>query len=140
MAELSDEQIRQEDEFMKGLPRFNVGAFLIPFIWGPANGFWITILYYPAWLLADNLLYATYSEHSLMYGILGFSALALILGVSVVFAIVSQPLAAHRAEDMGVSREKYLKRQRMWAVVGVVIDVVVLALATYYNVVIRTEV
>ncbi len=140
MAELTDEQIRREDEFMKGLPRFNVGAFLIPFIWGPANGFWITILYYPAWMFVDNMLYMTYCEQNLLFGILGFSALALILGVSVVFSIVSQPLAAHRAEDKGINRETYLKRQRIWAVVGIVVAVLAVGLATFYNIAVRTEV
>ena len=48
MAQLTDEEIAREDEFLKGLPRFNIGAFLLPPIWGAAHGFWVTILFYPA--------------------------------------------------------------------------------------------
>jgi len=59
MAELTDEQIKAEEEFMRGLPRFNVAAFLLPPIWGPAHGFWVTILYYPIWLFVDNLYHAS---------------------------------------------------------------------------------
>ena len=62
MMTLTDEQIAQEDAFLKGLPRLNIGALLMPPIWGPAHGFWVTILYYPAWLLADNVFYAAAQE------------------------------------------------------------------------------
>lgn len=125
---------------MDGLPRFNAGAFFMPPIWGPAHGFWATILFYPAWLVADNVLYATYLDPSVVNVALSVTVVLLLLGVTVAFALVSQPIAAHRAEDRGVSRETYLKRQRIWAVVSVVLALVVVALATCYNLTIRTEV
>ena len=56
-----------------------------------------------------------------------------LVGATVVFAIVAQPFAAHRAENMGVSRETYLRRQRIWAVVGAIIAVAIVAFATWYN-------
>lgn len=137
MAELTDEQIAHEDEFLKGLPRFNIGAFLLPPIWGPAHGFWVTILYYPAWLFIDNLLYATsQSPTPLALG----AAVTAVLGyiaITVAFSIVSQPMAAHRAQDRGVSRATYLKRQRWWAIGCAIGAVVMLALATAYNLTIR---
>lgn len=140
MNELTDEQIREEEKFLKGLPRFNVGAFFMPPIWGPAHGIWITILYYPAWLLLDNLLFAAYLDPNIVNVVLAVSALVVIAGVTVAFAIVSQPYAAHRAEAHGVSRETYLKRERIWAVVSILIAVVMLVLATIYNLTIRVEV
>ena len=63
---------------------------------------------------------------------------ALYIAASVVFSIVSQPFAAHRAEAKGVSREQYLKRERIWAVVCVIVLIIALAWATYYNLEIRT--
>ena len=39
----------------------------------------------------------------------------------------------HRAENMGVSRETYLRRERIWAVVGAIIAVAIVAFATWYN-------
>lgn len=140
MAELTDEEIAQEEKFMKGLPRLNVGAFFMPPIWGPAHGFWITILYYPAWLVADNLFYATYLDPSVVNVVLSVTVALLLFGVTLAFAIVSQPIAAHRAEDAGVTRAAYLKRQRVWAVASIALAVAAVALATYYNLVIRTEV
>ena len=50
----------------------------------------------------------------------------------------AKTFAAHRAEAKGVSREQYLKRERIWAVVCVIILIVALAWATYYNLEIRT--
>lgn len=134
---LSDEQIRSEERFMEGLPRFNVAAFLLPPIWGPAHGFWATILFYPLWLFADNMFYAAYESPSMLSVVLALVVLAALVAVTVAFAVVSQPLAAHRAEDRGVDRQAYLRRQRMWAIGCAVGGVVMLVLATYYNLVIR---
>ena len=64
MAELTKEQIACEEKFLEGIPRWNIGALFLPPIWGPAHGFWATILFYPLWLVADNLFYAAYSERT----------------------------------------------------------------------------
>lgn len=137
MRELTDEQIAQEERFLQGLPRFNVAAFLMPPIWGPAHGLWVTILYYPLWLFMDNLLYATYTDPTPLSIFFAVTATIVLLGLTIAFAIVSQPLAAHRAQEHGVSRQTYLKRQRIWAVVCAVIAAVMIGLATYYNLEIR---
>lgn len=134
---LSDEQIRAEERFMEGLPRFNVAAFLLPPIWGPAHGFWATIVFYPLWLFADNMFYAAYANPSMLSVVLALVVLVALVAVTVAFAVVSQPLAAHRAEDRGVDRQTYLRRQRMWAIGCAVGGAAMLALATYYNLVIR---
>lgn len=133
MATLTEEQIKEEDKFLAGLPRFNLAAFLIPPIWGFANGFWVTILYYPAWIFMDNLLYAAVSDPTVLSCVFAGTTIAAYIGISIAFSLVSQPMAAHRAQDMGVSRETYLKRQRIWAIASVVIAVVLLSLATWYN-------
>ena len=140
MAELTDEQIAEEEKFLKGLPRVNLGALLMPGIWGPAHGMWVAILFYPLWVFADNIIFNAYLNPEPIA-----IALAVIVGVamiafSVAFAIVSQPFAAHRAENRGVSRETYLKRQRIWAIVSFVLAVIAIAWATYYNLEIRTAV
>lgn len=137
MAALTDEQIAREDAFLKGLPRVNVGALFLPPIWGPAHGFWATILFYPIWLFADNAFYAAWTERSPLSLVVAFVVFATLVAGTVAFAIVSQPLAAHRAEDRGVSREAYLRRQHIWAVVCVVAGLAMIAGATYYNLVVR---
>ena len=136
---LTDKQIKQEQEFLKGIPRFNLAAFLLPPLWGPVYGFWITILYYPAWLFMDNLLYGVYADPSPLTIIFALLVCATYIGFCTAFSLVSQPLAFHRAHAKGVSKEKYLKQQRIWAIVAVVITVIMLVLATYYNLYVRIE-
>lgn len=137
MAELTDEQIAEEDKFLEGLPRMNWGAFFMPGIWGPAHGFWVCILFYPLWLFIDNMLYTAYADPTpLSIGIAVLCGI-LLAALTVAFAIVSQPFAAHRAENKGMSREQYLKRERIWSVVSLVLAIAALAWATYYNLNVR---
>lgn len=134
---LTDEQIAEEKRFMKGIPRINLGALFLPPIWGPAHGIWITILYYPIWLFADNTFYAAYSQQtplSILFAVLVFVSLA---AVTVAFSLLAQPYAARRAAQRGIEKETYLRRQRIWAVVNVIVACLMIALATYYNIVIR---
>ena len=131
--ELTDAEIARENEFLKGLPRVNWGALLLAPIWGPAHGIWATILYYPLWIFVDNCILGAVNDPTPVT-ILGATLLTIITVAScVVFGIVSQPLAAHRAESLGVSRATYLKREKIWAVAGVLGALAVLALATWYN-------
>ncbi len=137
MAELTDEQIAEEEKFLQGLPRVNIGALLMPGIWGPAHGFWPCILFYPAYLFIDNLFFAAYNNPQPWIVVLAVVAGVILLGVHIAFSLVSQPIAAHRAAAKGISREMYLKRERIWAVVCVILAIAALAWATYYNLQVR---
>ena len=138
MAELTDEQIAEEEKFLKGLPRVNIGALTMPGIWGPFHGFWVCILFYPLMIFVDYVVYGAYINPQPWTIALAVIGVAAYIAISVVFAITSQPFAAHRAEAQGVSREEYLRRERIWAVACVIILIVALAWATYYNLEIRT--
>ena len=138
MAELTDEQIAEEEKWLEGLPRMNWGALFMPGIWGPAHGFWVSILFYPLWLLVDHLVFSAYVNPEPWAMALAAIIVAATIGITVAFALVSQPFAAHRAEAHGVSREKYLKRERIWAVVCIILAIAAVTWATYYNLEIRT--
>ena len=138
MAELTDEQIVEEEKFLEGLPLLNWGALFMPGIWGPAHGFWVCILFYPLWLFVDNLVFAAYTDPAPWKTAVAAVAVVIIIVLTIVFARVSQPFAAHRAENKGVSRETYLKRERIWAVVSIILAIAALAWATYYNLDVRT--
>ena len=56
MAELTDEQIAEEEKFLEGIPRLNVGALFAPPIWGPVHGLWVTIGFYPLMAVGRQLL------------------------------------------------------------------------------------
>jgi hypothetical protein len=140
LSELSDDQIKEENKFLQGLPRVNIAAFLMPPIWGPAHGIWATILFYPVWLFADNMFYTAFTARTTVSIIFAILTFIVLFGLTLAFSIVSQPFAAHRAEDKGISRQDYLKRQRFWAVGCGVLALVMIAFATYYNLVIRSTV
>ncbi|MCI8425446.1 MAG: viscotoxin-A3 [Adlercreutzia sp.] len=137
MAELTDEQIAAEEQFLAGLPRVNLGALFLAPVWGPAHGMWPAFLFFVAWLFVDNVIYAATVEPSVMNVVLAVLMGAGLVAITVVFAIVAQPFAAHRAESMGVTRETYLRRQRIWAIAGAVCAVAVVAFATWYNLDVR---
>lgn len=134
---LTDEQIAREDAFLKGIPRINIGALFLPPIWGPAHGFWITILYYPAWLFADNCFYSAYSMPSVPTIIMAIVVFLVLLAVTVAFSLLGQPIAAHRAAEKGKTKEDYLSAQRKWAIGCVIGGIAMIVLATYYNLCIR---
>ncbi len=137
MAELTDEQVAREREFLEGIPRLNVGALFLPAIWGPAHGIWAAILFYPVWLLADNALYAAFSERTPLAVGIAVVVLAVLVALTVAFALIGQPIAAHRAAGKGIARDVYLKRERIWAVVCIVLGVAMIGAATFYNLAIR---
>ncbi|MEC4183721.1 viscotoxin-A3 [Adlercreutzia sp. R21] len=131
---LTDEQIAAEEKFLKGLPRVNLGALFLAPVWGPAHGMWAAFLFFVAWLFVDNVIYAAVHEPTVLSVALAVVMTGGLLGATLVFAIVSQPFAAHRAEAHGESREHYLRRQRVWAVAGAAVAVIVVVLATWYNI------
>ena len=134
---LTAEEVIREDEFMEGIPRFNLAAFLLPPVWGPAHGIWITILFYPIWMFVDNCLYGAYTNRAPWTIVMAAVVVVSLAVATYLFAMVAGPMSAHRAAEMGVAKETYIRRQRIWAVVCVILAVVMLGLATYYNLAIR---
>lgn len=63
---LTDEQIAEEEKFLAGLPRVNLGALFLAPVWGPAHGMWAAFLFFVAWLFADNVIYAATVEPTAM--------------------------------------------------------------------------
>ena len=130
-------EVSIEEISLEGLPPVNLGAMLMPPIWGPAHGIWITILYYPAWLLIDNLLYGAYMNPSPLTVILAIIAALILAGVTIIFARASQVYALRRDLSRGKTKGQYKKRQVIWSITMGVLAAVMLGAATYYNLVIR---
>lgn len=125
---------RMERELLEGVSRVNVGALFLPPIWGPAHGLWIAIVFYPLWLVADTCFVNAFAEQTPLAVTLGVVVFAALTAVTFAFATVSQKYALMRALSMGVSKETYCKRQRIWAFVSVAVGLAMIAAATYYNV------
>ena len=126
-----------EEISLEGLPPLNLGALFMAPIWGPAHGIWITILYYPAWLLIDNLFYGVYENPQPLTITLAVIAGLILAGVTIVFARASQVYALRRDLSRGKTKEQYRKRQVIWAITMGILAAVMLGAATYYNLVIR---
>lgn len=126
-----------EEISLEGLPPLNLGALFMPPIWGPAHGIWITILYYPVWLLIDNLFYGVYENPQPLTITLAVIAGLILAGVTIVFARASQVYALRRDLSRGKTKEQYRKRQVIWAITMGILAAVMLGAATYYNLVIR---
>ena len=125
---------------MEGLPPVNIGALFMPPVWGAANGIWLAIRYYPAWVLGDNLFYSVYLDpRPLTVGLSIVAALVLAFA-TIVFARARQGYACQRALSMRKTKEQYLKSQKKWAVAMVLVAVIMIVAATYYNLVIRPTV
>lgn len=126
-----------DEESLKKVPVYNIGAFLAPFIWGPAHGSVITILYYPAWLFIDNLIYHSVQDTNTLGFVFAAIVLAIMVVVSLMYSRVAQSRALIDALKKGHDVDWYLKRQRIWIVAAVLIDIAGIVLATIYNLTIR---
>jgi hypothetical protein len=114
------------------LPRFNIGAMLLPMVWGPAHGFWVMILLYPVWVFVDSQI-----RGAVAYGgvsiVLAALSLVVTIGVSIFFSATSGKHAYLRvAHKVGI--DKYLRREKIWAIASIVAAIAVVALATFYNI------
>ena len=129
-----DGEIPQEEilQGLQKLPRFNWGAFLMPPIWGPAHGLWITILFYPLFIFLDSLIRGAAANPSVLNVAFATIASLATLAFMVFFGFKSQkPCYLRVAQRVPV--DTYLKRERMWAVADLLLALVFVGVATWYN-------
>jgi hypothetical protein len=117
------------------LPRFNIGAFCLPPIWGPAHRQWVGALFLPIWLFADSTIVSAAQRG----GALWIAAAVVSAGT-----LAFQLFFAHHANGVAfrqvigrLSVEEYLRRERNWAIVGVPAAVALLGWAVYFDLVLR---
>lgn len=101
------------------IPRFNWGAFLIPPIWGVANGQWPGVFFLPLWAFIDNMLRGP-QPFGVWSAVMGWSIAGLTLGIQALYAANANRLAWRRVAGH-MSPEQYARRQRWWAVIGAVV-------------------
>ena len=120
------------EEPVPSLPRFNLAAFLLPPVWGPAHGQWVGVLFLPIWVFADNV------AATLGRGNIAVAGVAIVLPATVAFqayfAKRANGLAWRRAAGR-LSIEEFVRRERLWAFVCAPIGVALLCWALYYRLV-----
>ena len=120
---------------LSSLPRLNWGALLMPAVWGPAHGQWITVFFYPIWLLVDRCV-----TNAVFFGGLAMVLASIVIvgtaAVTIMYArTAGQKAYQHVAGNMPL--KKYLARERIWVAVSAVIALIFVGLATWYNLAIR---
>jgi hypothetical protein len=127
-------------EYLQGMPPVNIGALFLPPVWGPAKGIWATILWYPLWVFADNCLFAWWSQGTPLATTVGVLTLIILFAATIAFAYYSAPIAAYRAIQKGKTKEEFQHAEHIWAVCSVIGGLLILGLATYYNLYIRAAI
>lgn len=133
----SEELKRFKDELCKELPKVNIAAAVMPAIWGPANGSFITILFYPLWVFVDDLIYSAYITQTPFAIILAAISVVVIIVVSLFYGATAQKSAYIRALTKGKTKEQWLASQRIWSVAMIILAIIAVVLATYFNIVIK---
>ncbi len=125
-----------KDEPCPHLPRFNIGAMFMPALWGPVHGQWYMILMYPVWLELDNLLYTAVHNPSVGSYILAIGCIVACAAFTLLYARYANGWGYMRVAAERTP-EEYLARERRWTILFVIIAVVLLVFATWYNLAIR---
>jgi len=118
------------DDAVPELPRFNLAAFLIPPIWGPAHGQWAGAVFLPVWLFADGAIRSAGEG-----GIALTGALIVALGTVAAqawFATHANGLAWRRVADT-VDVDTFVARQRRWAWASVPVAAALLGWAIWFD-------
>ncbi|MDR3137209.1 MAG: hypothetical protein LBU07_07425 [Coriobacteriales bacterium] len=132
--ELDARKQRHEQELAQ-LPRLNLGALLMPAIWGPAHGQWVTVLFYPIWLFADICL-----TNAVFYGGLAALLAATVVGgtiaLTLFYALTAGPSAYLRVAGR-LPIDTYLMREKYWTLACAAVALLMLGFASWYNIAVR---
>jgi hypothetical protein len=114
------------------LPRFNLGAFLVPFLWGPGHHQWVGAFFFPIWLFMDSII------RSAIRGPVALKFAAAFVVVATVafeahFAMRANGMAWRRVADR-MTVDEFVRRERWWTVALVPLFVVFIGWAIYYDI------
>lgn len=113
------------------LPRFNLAAFALPPIWGPAHGQWVGAIFLPLWLFADSAIRSAGEGGAAAAGAVVITVVT--LAAQFWFARRANGLAWRRVcEHVGIAQ--FAARQRVWAVAATPVGVALLGWAVWYDI------
>jgi len=121
-----------EGEALPTLPRFNLAAFLLPPIWGPAHGQWAGAIFLPIWLFMDSII-ASAGRGGVVTMIAATVVVACTLAFEAFFAIRANGLAYRRVCDR-MTVDEYIASQRMWYYVSVPVAAALIGWSIWFHV------
>ena len=121
------------DEPVPVLPRFNLAAFLVPMIWGPAHGQWAGAIFLPMWLFMDSVI-ASAAGRGPVFAMGAVAIVVLTLAAQGWFAKRANGLAWRRVAGR-VSVDDFVRRQRMWVIAAVPMFLLLVGWGVYYRLV-----
>lgn len=132
-AGITGRVVLAEGEPVPALPRFNLAAFLIPPVWGPAHGQWAGAIFLPLWVFADST-FRTAGEGA------ATAVAAVVVGTGTLAAMAwfgkrANGLAWRRRWDQ-VTVARFARVQRRWALAAVPAAAALLSLALYFDLVV----
>jgi hypothetical protein len=123
-----------DDDPVPVLPRFNIAAFVLPIIWGPAHGLWVGAIFLPIWLFMDSIIGAANS---------GGIPTQVAAPMVVVLTLAFQAYFAKRANGVAfrrvcgrVSVAEFKRHEIIWAIACVPAAAALLAWAIWFEVVV----
>lgn len=122
-----------DEDPVPSLPRFNIAAFLLPPVWGPAHGQWAGAIFLPMWMFADSTLRTAGENAATMIA-------AVVVSVGTLAAMYwfgkrGNGLAWRRQWER-VTVAEYVRRERLWAFVSVPVAACLFAAALYFDLVV----
>jgi hypothetical protein len=121
-----------DDDPVPILPAFNWGAFLLPFLWGPAHGQWVGAVFLPIWLFADSIL-SSAGRGGVPTLVAAVVVAALTLLFEWYFAKRANGLAFRRVIDTQ-SAEQFARSERLWAIAAIPMVIGLIAWAAWFRI------
>lgn len=116
------------------LPRFNLGAFLIPPVWGPAHRVWAGAIFLPIWLFADSVLVSAARHGGVGQWIGAALVLLATIGFEYFFARRANGVAFRRVMHK-MPAEEFARRERMWGYVAIPCAIALIGWGVYFDLV-----
>jgi hypothetical protein len=113
------------------LPRFNLAAFLIPPIWGPAHGQWVGAIFLPMWLFVDSII-GSAGAGGMATRVASYLVIATTLAFQAFFAKRANGLVWRRIADRTTVAD-FAKRQLIWAVASVPAAAIIVGWAVWFH-------
>ena len=124
-----------DDDPVPVLPRFNVAAFVLPIIWGPANGQWVGAVFLPIWLFMDSII-GTANAGGIPTQIAAPVVVVLTLAFQAYFAKRANGVAFRRVCGR-VSVAEFKRQQLIWAIASFPVSAALLGWAAWFSIVVR---